>query len=113
MKGKILSKTLEGWNCIDKGIPRREDLEEWIERYFTEKPNLSDFYKRNNVVGNGLELMRGDESEGYVFVDKLVDGKYEERMQTIRVIYNNSGKKVSRYFVDLENHLAGFSWRRD
>lgn len=51
--------------------------------------------------------------EGYVVVEPHPSVRdYEMHMQEIKEKYSKEGKKILRYFVDSENMVAGFSWRK-
>ncbi len=99
------------WYPIDHGIPEKVTLERWIKEYFNVNLDLSNFKRRNNTVGNGIEVSSLEEIEGFVFVNERVDTDYEKRTEIVMNLYVNSGKKISRKFVDYEEKLAGFDWR--
>lgn len=94
------------------GIGLTGNIPDWLKEYFSTNESLDDFVRRNDY--DGLEVMKNDLSRGYVFVGPLqLDRDYELRMQDIRKRFCSLGRRTIKYFVDLENELAGFSWSVD
>lgn len=102
------------WNPIEPGNPRKDVLVDWIAEYFTGgvRLDLTKFRRRDNTLGNGIELTNPAGTEGFVFVNDVIDEKYESRMETVKRMYQNSGREVLRKFTDYLHGLAGFDWRR-
>jgi len=102
------------WNPIEPGNPRRDVLADWIADHFTAGVgvDLSRFKRRDNTIGNGIELMSEGGLEGYVFVTSQIDGSYESKMETIRRLYEGTGKEILIKFTDYNRGLAGFDWRK-
>lgn len=101
-----------GWRQMKDGVISARRLAEWVNEYFgVQERNLSGFFRRSGE--DGLELISPDERKGYVFFGSIqLDRDYEARMQRVRQHLDAGTKRVTRYFVDLENEVAGFAWSR-
>lgn len=105
-----------GWTNIYNGDPEMEKLESWIKEYFNIDEDLSGFRRRDGNSGhcNALELVNESHRKGYSFTFVKITVPhidYESKMQEIRKGFSGSTKRITRYFVDFEKELAGFSWR--
>jgi len=103
-----------GWTDISGGHISRNKLEEWVREYFGSDVDLSNFVRRNDQRGFGLELRDEDSSKGYVFAGPLqLDRDYVKRMEGTKLLYaSEDGFEITREFIDHEDEIAGFTWRK-
>ena len=100
----------EGYREVAIGVAG--NISNWLQDYFAVQENMQDFVRRNDR--DGLEIMKTDRSQGYVFVGPFQpDRDYESGMENVRKRFEAQGKRTLRYFVDKEEELAGFSWKID
>ena len=106
MQSSILDRVDE-WEKIDLQLCAFYEL--CVLENFHSEVDLSDFEFRNDKLG--FELANSSGSEGYVFVDSKEED-YARAVGNIELIYRKEGKDMRRKFVNRDEGLAGFLWRK-
>jgi|GEM_PF-5987334 len=100
-------ETVLEFQDINSGLIPAKRLTSWINEYFGVDEDLSKFKRRD---GGYIEIASKDDSRGYVFGEQRQMGKdYESKMKNIKNKFLKD-KFVAKFFVDLRNQRAGFSW---
>ncbi|MBX4211977.1 hypothetical protein KW787_00780 [Candidatus Pacearchaeota archaeon] len=95
-------------NDIEKKI-----LTGLISRHFGVTEVLAKSTRR--AINSGEEFIVGDKSRqyGYLFFNNLRSPNYEKNMQrTLREYEDDNNKPIHYIFIDRQNKLAGFHWRK-
>ena len=107
----------DGWVALNEGvISRQQGLEKDIQCYFGVKEDLSGFFGRDSREVSGFELKSSEADRGYVFVCNSSgrSNDFKLSMEHLRRICDSQNKiKILMEFVDYENEVAGFSWRKE
>lgn len=92
----------------------RRDFSRLIRRYFNINEDLSSEDLQVKNFDGFIELVDSDKSMiyGYLFFHTKGSYDYEANMNKMLRYYETPSIKVNYIFVDRENSIAGFHWRR-
>ena len=99
-------------------------LEELIKERFGIKEDLNDFcidsnqdsYDGANLRFFGLKRKNSslDRIDGYFFIsfNESIENSVESILYNFVDVFSKVGNDIKRYFIDYENRVGGFFWRR-